>query len=82
MVLSKAPWSDLAACRGEESHLFYSPDNAESRDARQRRERRAKQLCANCPVVEECREASLAQRESYGIWGGLNEMERRALLRR
>jgi WhiB family redox-sensing transcriptional regulator len=80
--MAKAPWSDLAACRGERSHLFYSPDTAESREARLRRERQAKQLCATCPVLEECREAALAQREGYGIWGGLNEMERRALLRR
>ena len=34
-----------------------------------------------CPVRPECLEYALEVRETHGIWGGLNEMERRALLR-
>jgi WhiB family redox-sensing transcriptional regulator len=41
----------------------------------------AKRICASCAVREECLEAALARHESYGIWGGLNEFERRGLLR-
>ena len=41
----------------------------------------AKRLCANCPVRADCLEAALARHETYGIWGGLNELERRALLK-
>jgi WhiB family redox-sensing transcriptional regulator len=32
-------------------------------------------------VRGECLEAALERHETYGIWGGLNELERRALLR-
>jgi WhiB family redox-sensing transcriptional regulator len=45
------------------------------------RELVAKRICASCGVREECLEAALARHESYGIWGGLNEFERRGLLR-
>ena len=45
------------------------------------REAVAKAICRSCPVLEECREYSLEVREGHGIWGGLNEMERRAMLR-
>ena len=41
----------------------------------------AKAICVRCPVLEECREYALEVGETHGIWGGLNEMERRALLR-
>ena len=41
---------------------------------------RAKAICATCPVIKECREQSLAVREPYGVWGGLSEDERTAIL--
>lgn len=61
--------------------LFYSPDIAEGKETRVRRERDAKKVCASCPVRDQCLDLALTQHESYGIWGGLNETERRALLR-
>ena len=82
MALQKTEWSDGAACRGIENLLFFSPDVMESKEVRSRRERQSKQLCADCEVREDCLNTALAQRESYGIWGGLTEVERRALLRR
>ena len=42
----------------------------------------AKAICATCPVRGLCLEYALAVREPYGIWGGLNEYERRRLLPR
>ena len=74
MSIAPVDWSDAAACRGSEGSLFFSPDVSE-------REFLAKRLCANCPVRGDCLEASLSRHETYGIWGGLNELERRALLR-
>jgi WhiB family redox-sensing transcriptional regulator len=32
-------------------------------------------------VREECLDAALLRREPHGIWGGLNELERRGLIR-
>ena len=74
-------WQWQAACRGEDSGTFFPPHDTETRDERVAREQRAKSMCARCPVRIECLEYSLAVPEHYGIWGGLNEHERRALLR-
>jgi WhiB family redox-sensing transcriptional regulator len=73
-------WQRQAACRGPESTLFYPPAVAETRPVREDRERRAKAICRGCPVLDPCREFALDTREPHGIWGGLNEHERQALL--
>ena len=69
-----------AACRGPETALFFPPSNAERREDRDLRESRAKAICRGCPVRHECLDHALAVGESHGIWGGLNETERRGLL--
>ena len=74
-------WQWRAACRGEDTSTFFPPTNAEAKHERIAREQRAKAICAMCPVRIECVEYSLMVPELYGIWGGLNELERRALLR-
>ncbi|MCA1726621.1 MAG: WhiB family transcriptional regulator [Actinobacteria bacterium] len=74
-------WQHRAACRGEVASLFF-PDNAEEpRDERKVRESQAKAICARCEVRDKCLDYALRTREPYGVWGGLNEYERRALLR-
>ena len=40
----------------------------------------AKAICADCPACQECLEYAVAIREPHGIWGGLNETERRVLI--
>ncbi|MFB7600769.1 WhiB family transcriptional regulator [Streptomyces sp. NPDC056160] len=42
----------------------------------------AKSVCYHCPVRVECLAYALDQRMEYGVWGGMTERERRALLRR
>lgn len=79
MSTTQVQWPRLAACRGIDRALFYSLDVSESREERAERERGAKRICAGCAVREECLTTALEQHESYGIWGGLNEIERRAL---
>jgi WhiB family redox-sensing transcriptional regulator len=74
-------WQFDASCRGEDSALFFAPNYFERRDEKEGREARAKAICAGCPVRAECLEYALRTRESHGIWGGLNELERRQLLR-
>jgi WhiB family redox-sensing transcriptional regulator len=69
-----------AACKGADTDLFFGPD-AEFVTARQQREATAKAICAGCPVRDACLAYALDTREAYGIWGGMNEDERRALLR-
>jgi WhiB family redox-sensing transcriptional regulator len=81
MAITPLEWTDAAACRNSEGALFYPADSAERKEDRLEREMVAKRICSSCGVREECLEAALARHESYGIWGGLNEFERRGLLR-
>jgi WhiB family redox-sensing transcriptional regulator len=75
-------WRHQAACKGKEAELFFPPGPVEPREERLAREAVAKRICATCPVRVACLEYALAVREPYGIWGGLNEYERRRLLSR
>ena len=78
--LSKG-WQMQAACRGADTSWFFAPNYFERRDEKEGREAKAKRICVRCPVAEECLEYALRIREPHGIWGGLNEFERRRLLR-
>lgn len=53
--------------------------HTERKHERLARERRAKSVCASCPVRNECLEHAISLDERYGIWGGLNQEERRLL---
>jgi WhiB family redox-sensing transcriptional regulator len=74
-------WQWRAACRGDDAGLFFAPNQPETREEREVRERNAKAICAVCPVRAECLEYAVRIREPNGIWGGLNELERRRLIR-
>ncbi len=74
-------WQYRASCRGEEAEMFFAPNYFERKEEKDLREARAKAICAACPVRVECLEYALANREPHGIWGGLNESERKALIR-
>jgi WhiB family redox-sensing transcriptional regulator len=70
---SQEHWSDFAACKG------VGPDELFVRGAAQNR---AKQICSSCPVRTECLAEALDNCIEWGVWGGMTERERRALLRR
>ncbi|BBY65513.1 WhiB family transcriptional regulator [Mycolicibacterium helvum] len=72
-------WRLRARCRAEDPSLFFHPEG-ERGVARTRREQLAKQVCAQCPVIDSCRHHSLAYVEAFGTWGGLSETERSRLL--
>lgn len=65
-------WAGQAACRGKSDALFVK--GAE--------QTRAKQVCGGCSVQAECLVEALDNRIEWGVWGGMTERERRALLRR
>ena len=68
-----ADWPSQAACRsGNPDALFVQ--GAEQKVA--------KRICRNCPVRYECLADALDNRIEFGVWGGMTERERRALLRR
>ena len=66
-------WTPKAACKAEQ------PDALFVRGAEQNK---AKQVCAGCPVRTECLAEALDNQIEWGVWGGMTERERRALLRR
>jgi len=72
-------WQNKGACRSADDTLFFHPEG-ERGLAQQRRDGAAKRICAACPVLEQCRTHSLIVREPYGVWGGLTENERTAML--
>lgn len=72
-------WTDDAACVGAPLGLFFP--EGDSRAAR-KVVQEAKGLCEGCLVRERCLEEAMARGERYGVWGGLDERERRRLGRR
>lgn len=71
-------WQTVAHCRGLESAVFFGSEG-EDRQRRRAREARAKALCAQCPVIRQCREHALNVGERFGIWGGMSPRERSKL---
>jgi WhiB family transcriptional regulator, redox-sensing transcriptional regulator len=78
--LEEESWQLKAACRGPQSTAFFPPARIERRDERISREAEAKSICRSCVVRQPCLEYALRIREQHGIWGGLNEQERRVLV--
>jgi WhiB family redox-sensing transcriptional regulator len=72
-------WQLQAACRGHDSAAFFAPPHFERKEMRLARERFAKSVCRGCPVKDACLDYALRTHEPHGVWGGLNEFERRAL---
>jgi WhiB family transcriptional regulator, redox-sensing transcriptional regulator len=66
-------WAAQASCRASQ------PDKLFVRGAEQNK---AKQVCGACPVRTECLAEALDNQIEWGVWGGMTERERRALLRR
>ncbi|WP_067779598.1 WhiB family transcriptional regulator [Actinomyces vulturis] len=66
-------WATQAACAG------VAPDELFGKGAEQRQ---ARTMCFDCPVRMECLAEALDTNSCFGVWGGLTERERRALLRR
>jgi WhiB family transcriptional regulator, redox-sensing transcriptional regulator len=70
---SRFAWVSKARCRSTD------PDALFVRGAAQKK---AAVICRHCPVIAECRADALDNRVEFGVWGGMTERERRALLKR
>ena len=66
-------WSSRAACRTTDPDALFVQGAAQNR---------AKALCMGCVVRTECLADALDNEVEFGVWGGMTERERRALLRR
>ncbi|MFF3001082.1 WhiB family transcriptional regulator [Streptomyces sp. NPDC057950] len=70
---ARSEWLERAACGSSDADGLFA-DSA--------RQRQAKVVCAGCPVRVECLAEALDERVEFGVWGGMTERDRRALLRR
>ena len=70
-------WQIKAACRGPQAEVFFPPSHFERKDEKVERENRAKGICSSCAVRQPCLAYAIRIREPHGIWGGLNEVERK-----
>lgn len=66
-------WASLANCSGQDPDALF---------VRGKAQHEAKAVCKNCPVLAECLAEALDNRTEFGVWGGMTERERRALLRK
>ncbi|MGN8247480.1 WhiB family transcriptional regulator [Cellulomonas soli] len=85
--MQDAHWAARAACGkggkngkdGKDGTPEFAPDSLFVEGAAQRE---ARSVCQTCPVRLECLADALDNRMDFGVWGGMTERERRALLRR
>jgi len=66
-------WAKFGACSAAEPDALFVQGAAQQQ---------AKQVCMGCPVIAECLADSLDNHTEFGVWGGMTERERRALLKR
>ncbi len=64
-------WMRDALCAQTDPEAFY-PDEYGSVEP-------AKAVCAECPVLAECRAYALETGQRFGVWGGLSARERQQI---
>ncbi len=69
---ARLEWVAKARCR------TIDPDRLFVRGAAQRKEA---EICRHCPVILQCAADALDNRIEFGVWGGMTERQRRALLK-
>ena len=76
-------WRQHAACLDVDPGVFYPDEGPMPKARRLRLIRRAKAICATCPVTQPCLEDALLDRayEDQGIRGCTTEDERRVIRR-
>lgn len=71
-LLRRPAWMTRAACRGEPLETFF-PERGGSH-------RRAREMCAGCPVQPDCLSFALEDTDTAGWWGGTAEQARRNMV--
>ncbi|ROQ69206.1 transcription factor WhiB [Streptomyces sp. 840.1] len=73
-------WHADAACRtAPDPEIFFAVGEY---PAAQQQTADAKRICHACPVMDQCLSWALETRQDSGVWGGLDERERRRIHRR
>ena len=71
-------WRGRAICRDTDPDLFF-PVGTTGQALLQIA--KAKEVCGECPVSTQCLEYALDTNQDSGIWGGLDEEQRRSIRR-
>jgi WhiB family transcriptional regulator, redox-sensing transcriptional regulator len=66
-------WHHRGFCAGEDPDVFFPSHGNPGTKARE--------ICANCVVRRDCLEYA-TEADEFGIWGGLDQQERRSLRRK
>ncbi len=69
---ARAAWVSRAACLSTDPDALF---------VRGKAQRSATAVCRQCPVVAECLAEALDNQMEFGVWGGMTERQRRALLK-
>jgi WhiB family redox-sensing transcriptional regulator len=72
-VMDFENWPARAECKGGDVNELFVPGAAQNV---------AKRICRSCSVRYECLAEALDNKIEFGVWGGMTERERRAMLRR
>ena len=65
-------WVSKALCKDKDPDELFVPGAAQ---------RKAAAICRHCPVMQQCVADALDNQVEYGVWGGMTERQRRALLK-
>ena len=79
MTIDATDWRAASACLSTDPELFFPmPQGALA----ERQTSAALQVCARCPVRQQCLEFAMRTAETNGIWGGTTPEERTRARRR
>jgi WhiB family transcriptional regulator, redox-sensing transcriptional regulator len=65
-------WVSEALCKTKDPDELFVRGSAQ---------RKAAVICRHCPVMQQCAADALDNQVEYGVWGGMTERQRRALLK-
>lgn len=71
-MVATGNWRVSANCRN------VDPERLFVKGAKQRE---ARSICRGCPVLTQCLAQALDEKLEFGVWGGMTERERRAMLK-
>jgi WhiB family redox-sensing transcriptional regulator len=69
---ARIAWVLKAQCRSTDPDELFVTGKAQNK---------ATAICRDCPVVAECLADALDNQIEFGVWGGMTERQRRALLK-
>ena len=72
-IVGGSEWTVRAVCAGGDPDTLFVTGAAQ---------REAAKICQACPVRLECLADALDNRIEYGVWGGMTERQRRAVLKK